>query len=160
MGWLQDLYAASTENRAFFHARLGLGPDQLGPYKAAIARWINPDLMKGQPVSVSKAKKAVTDYRKAIGRPEGLAELSIFFCEEAFSFAESCSFQVESYFVALLRMYGQSVKLIWSLPLAERRPYLERLNKLRSRASTSVAAWRMNSMIFGTTPISTSSWNE
>ena len=41
---------------------------------------------------------------------------------------------VESYFVALLRMYGQSVKLIGNLPLAERRPYLERLNKLRSRS--------------------------
>jgi hypothetical protein len=73
-GLLQDLYAASTENRAFFHARLGLGPDQFGPYKAAISRWINPDFMKGQPVSVSKAKKAVADYKKAIGRPEGLAE--------------------------------------------------------------------------------------
>ena len=93
-----------------------------------------PRSQKGQPVSVSKAKKAVTDYRKAIGRPEGLAELSIFFCEEAFSFAESCSFQIESYFVVLLRMYGQSVKLIGNLPLAERRPYLERLNKLRSRS--------------------------
>ena len=109
-GLLQDLYAASTENRAFFHARLGLGPDQLGPYKAVISCWINPDLMKGQPVSVSKAKKAVADYRKAIGRPEGLAELSTFFCEEALSFVESCSFQDESYFVALVRMYGQSVK--------------------------------------------------
>jgi hypothetical protein len=133
-GLLQDLYAASTENRAFFHARLGLGPDQLGPYKAAISRWINPDLMKGQPVSVSKAKKAVADYRKAIGRPEGLAELSTFFCEEAFSFVESCGFQDESYFVALIRMYGQSVKLVANLPPAERRPYLERLNKLRSRS--------------------------
>jgi hypothetical protein len=133
-GLLQDLYAASAENRAFFHARLGLGPDQLGPYKAAISRWINPDLMKGQPVSVSKAKKAVADYRKAIGRPEGLAELSTFFCEEAFSFAESCSFQDESYFVALIRMYSQSVQLVANLPPAERRPYLERLNKLRSRS--------------------------
>jgi len=40
----------------------------------------------------------------------------------------------ESYFVALIRMYGQSVKLVANLPPAERRPYLERLNKLRSRS--------------------------
>ncbi len=45
--------------------------------------------MKNQTVSVSKAKKAIADYNKAIGRPEGLAELSIFYCEEAFSFVES-----------------------------------------------------------------------
>ena len=42
-GLVQDLYAASKDNQAFLHARFGLGPDQLGPYKATISRWINPD---------------------------------------------------------------------------------------------------------------------
>jgi hypothetical protein len=133
-GLIQDLYAASKDNQAFLHARFGLGPDQLKPYKATISRWINPDLMKNQPVSISKAKKAIADYEKAIGRPEGLAELSVFFCEEAFSFVESCSFSDERYFVALIRMYDQSVNFVLSLPLAERRAYVERLGKLRSRA--------------------------
>jgi hypothetical protein len=58
-GLVQDLYAASKDNQAFVHARFGLGADQLGPYKATIWRWINPDLMKSQTVSVSKAKKAI-----------------------------------------------------------------------------------------------------
>ncbi len=133
-GLVQDLYAASKDNQAFLHARLGLGPDQLGPYKATISRWINPDLMKNQNVSVSKAKKAIAGYNKAIGRLEGLAELSIFFCEEAFSFVEGCSFSDERYFVALIRMYDQSVNRVLSLPLAVRRPYVERLGKLRTRA--------------------------
>ena len=131
---VQDLYTASKDNQAFLHARLGLGHDQLQPFKASISRWISPDLMKGQPISVSKAKKAIADYEKAIGRPEGLAELSVFFCEEAFSFVESCSFSDERYFVALICMYDQSVNFVLSLPLAERRAYVERLGKLRSRA--------------------------
>lgn len=133
-GLLQDLYAASKENQAFFHARLGLGSDQLGPYKAAISRSVNPDLMRGQRLSVSKAKKAIADYGRAIGRREGLAELSIFFCEEAISLVESCSFEDESFFVALIRMYNRSLTLVANLPLNERRPYLERLNALRSRS--------------------------
>ena len=133
-GLIQDLYAASGDNQAFLHARFGLGLDQLGPYKATISRWINPDLMKNETVSVSKAKKAIADYRKAIGRPEGLAELSVFFCEEAFSFVEGCSFSDVSYFVALIRMYDRSLNFVLSLPLAERRAYVERLGKLRSRA--------------------------
>src|SRR5262245_65933294 len=82
LGLVQDLYAASKDNQAFLHARLGLGPDHLKPYKATISCWINPDLMRGQPVSISKAKKAIADYKKAIGCPKGLAELSIFFCEQ------------------------------------------------------------------------------
>ena len=132
-GLVQDLYAASKDNQAFLHARLGLGHDQLQPFKANISRWISPDLMKGQPISVSKAKKAIGDYKKAIGRPDGMAELSIFYCEEAFAFLESCSMDDEKYFAALIRMYGQSLEIVSSLPRAERNIYLERLDRLRSR---------------------------
>src|SRR5262249_47360084 len=109
-GLIQDLYAVSKDNQAFLHARLGLGPDQLKPYKASISRWISPDLMRNQPVSVSKAKKAIADYKKAIGRPEGLIELSIFYCEEVFDFLESCGLEDEAYFLALIRMYDQSLQ--------------------------------------------------
>jgi hypothetical protein len=130
---VQDLYTASKDNQAFLHARLGLGRDQLQPFKASISRWISPDLMKGQPVSVSKAKKAIADYKKAIGRPDGMAELSIFYCEEAFDFLESCSTEDESYFAALIRMYGRSLELVSNLPAAEQSTYLDRLGRLRSR---------------------------
>ena len=133
-GLIQDLYVTSKDNRAFLHARLGLGSDPLGPYKATISRWINPDLMKGESVSISKAKRAIADYEKAIGRPEGLAELAIFYCEVAFSFVESCSFESEKYFAALIRMYDRSVNFVLSLPPAERPNYVERLAKLRSRS--------------------------
>ncbi|SHH28734.1 hypothetical protein [Bradyrhizobium erythrophlei] len=129
----QDLYNASKDNQAFLHARLGLGHDQLQPFKASISNWICPDLMKNQPISVSRAKKAIADYRKAIGRPDGMAELSIFYYEEALGFLESCSMEDESYFVALIRMYEQSLEFVLSLPPAERANYLERLDKLRSR---------------------------
>ena len=134
-GLVQDLYTASKDNQAFLHARLGLGHDQLQPFKACISNWICPDVMKNQPISVSKAKKAIADYKKAIGRPDGMAELSIFYCEEAFGFLESCSMEDESYFAALVRMYGRSLEFVLSLPPAERPTYLQRLDKLRSRAN-------------------------
>jgi hypothetical protein len=130
---VQDLYTASKDNQAFLHARLGLGHDQLRPFKASISRWISPDLMKGQLVSVSKAKKAIADYKKAIGRPDGMAELSIFYCEEAFGFLESSSMDDEKYFAALIHIYGRSLEIVSSLPSTERSTYLERLGRLRSR---------------------------
>jgi len=132
-GLVQDLYTASKDNQAFLHARLGLGHEPLQPFKASISRWKSPDLMKGQPVSVSKAKKAIADYKKAIGRSDGMAELSIFYCEEAVGFLESCSMDDEKYFAALIRMYGRSLEIVSSLPSAERSTYLERLGRLRSR---------------------------
>jgi hypothetical protein len=133
-GLVQDLYTASKDNQAFLHARLGLGHDQLQPFKASISKWISPDLVKGQPISASKAKKAIADYKKAIGRVEGMVELSIFYCEEAIGFLESCSIENESYFGALIRMYERSIEFVSSLSPAERVTYLARLNKLRSRA--------------------------
>ena len=36
-GLIQDRYAASKDNQAFLHARFGLGPDQLKPYKATVS---------------------------------------------------------------------------------------------------------------------------
>jgi hypothetical protein len=159
-GLVKDLYAASKDNQAFLHARFGLGSDQLGLYKATISRWINPDLMKDQTVSVSKAKKAITDYNKAIGRPEGLAELSIFFCEQAVNFVESCGFESEKFFIALVRMFDRSVKCVLSLPRAERCRFVERLDKVRARAKHVGWVSRTNSMTAGVPPISTRVWNE
>ena len=78
--------------------------------------------------------KAIADYQKAIGEPAGLAELSIFYCEEAFSLLESCVFEDGRYFVALIRMYDQAVKRVLDLPVAERHGYAKRLGNLRSRA--------------------------
>ena len=67
-GLVEDLYTASKDNRAFLHARLGLGHDQLRPFKASISRWISPNLMKSQPISGSKAKKTIVRFRDAVAR--------------------------------------------------------------------------------------------
>jgi hypothetical protein len=136
LGLVQDLYAASRDNQAFLHARLGLGEDQLKPYKARISQWISPDLMRNQAPSISKAKRAISDYKRAIGRPEGLAELSIFYCEEALDFLVSCSMEDEAYFLSLIRMYDRSLKLVLDLTAGDRTGYLERLDKLRLRAGS------------------------
>jgi len=69
IGLVQDLYAASRDNQAFLHARFGLGDDVLKPYKTAIDRWLWPDVFKHQDTSVAKAKKAIADYKKAVGQP-------------------------------------------------------------------------------------------
>ncbi|MBE7942479.1 hypothetical protein IM725_18070 [Ramlibacter aquaticus] len=116
LGLVQDLYAASKDNQAFLHARLGLGDDVLKPYKTIIDRWLWPDVFKNQDTSVTKAKKAIADYKKAIGQPEGLAELAVFFCERAVGFSSDVGLQDEGYFNALVRMFEQALTTIGSLP--------------------------------------------
>lgn len=131
LGLVQDLYAASKDNQAFLHARFSLGDDVLKPYKATIDRWLWPDVFKNQDTSVSKAKKAISDYKKAIGQMEGLAELMVFYCERAAGFSDDVGLQDEGYFDALLRMFEQALKVIQSLPEDARSGLYGRLDAVR-----------------------------
>jgi hypothetical protein len=131
LGLIQDLYAASKDNQAILHARFGLGADPLKPYKAIISRWVCPDIFKNEPWSVAMAKKAITDYKKAIGYPEGMAELSVFYCEEAIAFLRDCGLEDEGYYSALVLMFEQALKRTLSLPEDKREPFLKRLGGVR-----------------------------
>lgn len=131
LGLVQDLYAASKDNQAFLHARFGLGGDVLKPYKITIDRWLWPDVFKNQVTSVAKAKKAIADYKKAIGQPEGLAELMVFYCERAAGFSDDVGFQDEGYFEALVRMFEQALKLAVTLPVSLHVDLLARLDTVR-----------------------------
>lgn len=131
MGLVQDLYAASKVNQTFLHARFTLGGDVLKPYKASIDRWLWPDVFKNQDTSVAKAKKAIADYRKAIGQPEGLAELAVFFCEQAAGFSSDVGLQDEGYLDALVRMFEQALRAIGTLQQERRFALLDRLDAVR-----------------------------
>ena len=121
---------ASATVKAFLHTRFGLGDDPLEPYKDVIIRWINPPDFRN-PISVSKAKKAISDYKKALGEPVGLAELSVFYCEEVFDFLASCGMDDEGFYDALVRMFEQSLRYVLALPAAQQAAFFARLDRVR-----------------------------
>jgi hypothetical protein len=133
LGLLQDLYAASKDNQAFLHARLHLGGDVLTPYKATIDRWLWPDVFKNQDTSVAKAKKAITDYKKASASAEGLVELMVFYCERASGFSCDVGMDDEGYLSALVRVYEEALKSIANMPDENRKPLWARLEAVRDR---------------------------
>jgi len=129
---VKDLYGASKDNQAFLHARFDLGTDVLRPYKIRIDRWLSPDLLKNQNVSASKAKMVIADYQKAIGRPEDLAELMVYYCECASDFSNALGFADEPYFKALLKMFEAALKISITLQNDLRDALLDRLDDVRS----------------------------
>jgi hypothetical protein len=131
IGLVQDLYATSKDNQTFLHARFSLGDDVLAPYKATIDRWLWPDVFRNQDTSVAKAKRAISDYKKAIGQSEGLAELMVFYCERAAGFSDDIGLQDEGYFDALVRMFEQTLKTIAALPNEPRSALRDRLDVVR-----------------------------
>ena len=130
---IRDLYAASRDNQSFLHARFGLGEDVLKPFKTTISRWVCPDVTRNQMISIFKAKKAISDYKKALGDPQGVAELTVFYCEACTDFLGFCSMDDEGYFNALTGMFGQALKAVRQLDLDLRPPFTDRLERVRRR---------------------------
>jgi hypothetical protein len=128
---IQGLYTAHKDNQTFLHARFGLGEDVLEPYKKAIDRWLWPDLFRKQDTSVSQAKRAISDYKKAVGDPDGLAELMVFYCEWAAGFSNDVGNDDEGYFDALVRMFEQSLKFANAVSNDRRDDLVARLDRVR-----------------------------
>jgi hypothetical protein len=131
LGLIQSLYAAHKDNQTFVHARFGLGADVLEPYKKTIDRWLWPDVLRNQDTSVSQAKRAISDYKKAVGDQEGLAELMVFYCEQAAGFCSDLASDDEGYFNALVRTFEQALKIAKLLSVERRDNLLNRLDSVR-----------------------------
>lgn len=133
---IHDLYDASNENRVFLHARFGLGEDTLELYKKSLERWLWPDVFKpNQDVSVSKALKAISDYKKAVGHPEGVAELMVFYCEQAAGFTLDVGMEGDSWFSSLVRTYANALQVTTTLSTERQEPLLARLDRVREMCS-------------------------
>ena len=61
-----------------------------------------------------------------------MAELSVFYCEEAIVFLSDCGMDDEGYYSALVLMFEQALKRTLSLPESERVHFLERLCRVRA----------------------------
>ena len=129
---IRDLYAAQKDNQTFLHARFGLFEDTLKAYKDTIERWLWPDIFRKQDASVAKAKSAISDYRKAVGESAGLAELMVFYCEQAAGFCSDIRNDDESYLNAMVQMFEQALKDVNKLPTGGRDALIARLDRVRA----------------------------
>ena len=103
--------------------------DVLQPYKETIDRWLWPDVFRHQEVSVSKARQAISDYKKAVGDLAGLAELAVFFCERMAGFSQDVGYD-GAYTNALLGTFAQALQVAGSLPDSEWKSMVARLERL------------------------------
>lgn len=127
LGLIHDLYSLSRDNRMFLQSRSGLEGHILKPYKQIISKWVGPSGKWEPKISVSKAKKAVSDYKKALGRPEDIAELAVYYCETCTRFLADYGMEDFGYYDAFALMFEEALKYIRSLDTDARGPFLERL---------------------------------
>ena len=127
---LADLYRFSKENQAFFYARFVVGEDPLGPYKKTIDECMYPDIYSDKPIRISKAKRAISSYSKAVGDPFGEAELMTFFVECGNSYTVDFGDIEEGFYDALIRMYRRAIDKVLQLPDQQRNELQDRLKEV------------------------------
>ena len=132
---IHHLYDIHKDNQTFLHTRFALG-DVLKPYKETINRWLWPDPLSNQDTSVSKAKQAISHYKKAVGDSAGLTELMVFFCEQAAGYCADLGYQDEGFFDALVRMFEGAIKSANTLPADGRDSFIARLDRVRETSDS------------------------
>jgi hypothetical protein len=130
-----DLYRLSKENKNFFHARFGVGEDQLGPYKKIIHECMYPNIDRGNPIQISKAKGAIRSYVTAVLDPVGEAELMTFFVECGNNFTVEYGDIDEGFYNALNLMYKRAIERVLSLPAEQRGEFRDRLEEIMMSSS-------------------------
>jgi hypothetical protein len=93
--------------------------------------WSHTDVSRRQVTSVSRAKKAIADYKKALGDPAGVAELMVYYCEQAAEFSRDVSHDDAGYFDALVRMFEQALKNLGTLTIKVQGELIARLERVR-----------------------------
>ena len=128
---VQDLYALNKTNQSFLHARFSLGADALTAYKKLIHDALFPGWNK--PVRIAEAKRAITEYRRAIGRPEDLLELHVFWCETGSGFSMEFGYADEGYFDALMHQFEAAIEQLGAVDETIRQTTIKRLKGVRDR---------------------------
>lgn len=114
LGLVQDLYGLNRTNADFLHARLLGGSDghALEPYKKRIQTAVCPKEPWKQDVRLSEGRKAIAEYRKAIGDTHGLLELMIHYVSCGNDFTLEFGDIDEPFYNGMCSMVGQFCKLL------------------------------------------------
>lgn len=126
---ISDMYQLSKDNKDFLHTRFSAGDDVLGPYKKIIKECMYPDI-QNESVRIIRAKRAISDYSKAIPDAKGEAELLTYFVECGHKFTLDYGDIDEDFYDSLLEVYGQAIKKVLALPVPEQDDFKNRLKKI------------------------------
>ena len=133
---VKDLYDASSSNRNFLHARVqgeAGGGTALEKYRHTIIEQFYPSRGYGK-LKLAEARKAIRDYRKAMGDVTGTIDLMLTYVENGTRF--TCDFGDinEAYYNSLESVLGEMTKLLLKDQPALYPQFQERILQLEAHA--------------------------
>ena len=114
IGIISELYTLSQQNENFCNARLLNNTDDvLEVYKQLIRKYMYPDLTKrNQDISLSSARKAISEYKRATGSLTGTLELMVYYIECGHKFTQDYGDIDERFYDSLISMFDKVIELL------------------------------------------------
>ncbi len=126
-GIVRDLYAASSANRRFLHARFGPGAAALAEYRDLVRNAVYPDPLGSRPIRLRDGAAAIADYKRSSGDLVGVVDLLLTFVEAGTEQAADLGLAEDAYFSSLLRKLAEAASLLEALPEQARAEAVARL---------------------------------
>lgn len=127
---IEELYALNPENQTFILTRYNL-IDTLEPYKAIIQECVHPEW--NQRIELGEARKAFNRYKKAVGEPEGLLELAVYYVECGTACTVEYGDIDGQFYDSMISMLNQAIKLLDIVRLDVRNKYRPRFKALMDK---------------------------
>lgn len=112
IGLIKEFYQLKAQNKLFLDTRFGDRSEGLEEYKLIIEESICPSEPWKRNVSLSTGRKAISDYKKALGDSEGLIELMVYYCECGVDFTLEFGDIDERFYMSIESMYESALKLL------------------------------------------------
>ena len=106
-----DLYSLDNKNKTFIHARYSF-IEPIKPYKEIILKSLYPDFMRNEQLRLGAGRKAISEYKKAVGDPIGVLELSIYYIECGHKFTLEYGDIDEPFYDSLESMFDRVLKIL------------------------------------------------
>jgi hypothetical protein len=129
-----DLYSLNNKNKTFVHAKYSL-IDPLKPYKEIILKSLYPDPMNNEQLSLGTGRKAISEYKKAVGDAIGVLELSIYYIESGHRFTLEYGDIDEQFYDSLESMFAKVLKILTQFDQTVIDKYFPRLLSLTEEVS-------------------------
>lgn len=132
---LKDLYDLDDRNRRFFESRFCLNTASVSKYKKIISKSLYPDCFdEDYEISLSTARKAISDFKKASDSTQDLLELMVCYVEEGTNCTCDYGDMYEEFYCSLESMFNSTIKLLKKSEVELTQIFLPRLQKVVSKA--------------------------
>ena len=128
---IKDLYSLNQENKTFIQTKYSL-INPIDTYKDIIDEGLSLDYKK--PINLAKSKKAITQYRKAIGDPAGLLELMVYYVECGNDLTVEYGDIDEKFYYSLESMFQKALQALTKFDEETTKEYLPRLQEIVDKA--------------------------